>query len=353
MYTLYKRLSEEDFSFAYLDNFTDKATDALVSIQDARINPDKAARRKIRYLVTECFQNVIRHSQPKYNSFDKLFAVRSKGNHHAVVSINPVDQRKVNELGASIDSLKKLSEKELKAVYLDALQGKGFNKSGGAGLGLIEMARKSKKVPNYTFHRVDNDTSEFQFELAFHTQKTGVNDVFDIDTTEFYHYLKSNKVLILQKGQFSQDVVMSLFELLEGSLKNNIDSSAVSQKLYLVIELLQNMSNYSLETAKGKSGIFQIKLGEKGETIFETGNYLSNAEADNFNSHLIELKNLGKIELLKRYNKELRKGLKENDKPNAGIGIMEMLKLTQGNLDYHIEPIDDKKSFIVLTATVQ
>lgn len=352
MYTIYDQLSNEDFSFAYLDNFTESATEALISLQDARIRPDKAARKKIRYLVTECFQNIIRHSHPEHEEFDKLFAVRSTGNHHAVISINPVHENKVEQLSASIDGLKNLSEDELKNVYLDALQGKGFNQYGGAGLGLIEMARKAKKVPNYSFQPIDNELSAFHFELNFCSERGQSIDNFDISTNEFYHYLKENKVLIMQKGQFTQDVVMALFELLESSLKNNNEQGGISQKLYLVIELLQNMSNYSLLTDKGKSGIFQIKLGKNNEMIFETGNYLEKDRANEFEKHLTQLKKLGRVELLKRYNEELKAGTKEASHARGGIGIMEILKLTNGQLSHEIVPIDTAKSFIQLTATI-
>lgn len=351
LFNLYKDLKDDDFCFAYLDHFSDSSTDALIALQDARLADKRKIRKKISFLVTECFQNVVRHSEPSEQKFDKLFGLRSNDSIHTISTINPIIKGKKDKLQESIDHLKELSPKELKAIYLGSLTGNDFSQKGGAGLGLIEMARKSNGVPTYHFKDINDEISEFTLNLALSENKedsiVGTPPAMDV----FYPYFKSERVLMMQKGDFSQDVVVSLFELIEGNLKSDNGIKNYTKSLYLIIELLQNMSANSVEMDGKKNGIFQIQLSEEGNLVFQTGNLIEKENGIDLEKYIASLENLSKIELLKRYNKELKKGLLNEDlEQRGGIGLLEILKLTEGNLHFENHPINNEVSFVSFKA---
>ena len=60
------------------------------------------------------------------------------------------------------------------------------------------------------------------------------------------------------------------------------------------------------------------------------------------------------IALSLSHNKELKKGIANDDSEHrGGIGLLEILKLTDGNLDFEIVQIDDENSFVTFTAMVK
>jgi hypothetical protein len=353
IFDLYQDLRNDDFCFAYLDEFSDSSTDALIALQDARLADKRKVRKKISFLVTECFQNIVRHSEDSDQKFDKLFGLRSYGTTHALSTVNPILSAKKESLKNSLDHLKELSAEELKAIYLSALTSGDYSDKGGAGLGLIEMARKTNKVPTYNFRGIDDEFVSFTLNLAISENKGEIIEE-KLRTMDDYHpYFKEQRVLMMQKGNFSQEIVMSIFELVENNLQLNSNVITHTKSLYLLVELLQNMSANAIEINGEKQGIFQIQLNEKGGLIFQTGNCIASEDAAELKEYLHSIKNLSKIELLKLYNKELKKGLlNEYEENRGGIGLLEILKLTGGNLYYEIDTVNDETSFISFRATI-
>lgn len=348
----YRTLLDLDFCLAYLDNFDDSATDALIAMQDARLKTAKKIRKKVSFLMTECFQNIIRHTEDSQLDFDKLFVVQSKDEAHNIITINPVNLAKRDALEKSLSMLESLTEAELKQVYLDSLTGNKFSLKGGAGLGLIEMYRKTKQLPRYEFFPLSNELAAFKLELDI--TEDGISGDHSTLPISFYRDLSENRILILQKSDFTQDTVLSLFELIENNHSDPTLNADRSKKLYLLIELLQNMSANTTEISESRAGIFQISLTKAHELVFETGNCIENEKAAILKKRLDAIKDLSRIDLLKTYNKELLKGLDEDDQAaNAGIGLLEILKLTDSRLDYVIHPMTNTISFITFKATIE
>lgn len=353
--TIFERfyaLRDLDFCLAYLDNFDDTATDGLIAMQDARLQTAKKLRKKISFLVTECFQNIIRHSDESNLDFDKLFVVQSKGNSHKIITINPVSIDKKEALVTSMNHLEQLSESDLKEIYLNSLTGNNFSTKGGAGLGLIEMYRKTNRAPNFDFYPISGELVAFKLELEISEDEPDFPSENALDL-EFYRDLSRSRILILQKSDFSQETVLSLFELIENNQSNPQFNAVRSKKLYLLIELLQNMSANHASDKNNRDGIFQISLTKNHELLYETGNCIRNDQAELLKTRLESILNLNKIELIKAYKKELMKGLDDQDTTSrAGIGLLEIIKLTEGRLSYQIDPISDSISFITFRAII-
>ncbi|NOQ72559.1 MAG: hypothetical protein GQ574_11185 [Crocinitomix sp.] len=354
LFDLYSELKTDDFCFAYLDHFSDSSTDALIALQDARLADKRKVRKKISFLVTECFQNVVRHTEHSDQKLDKLFGMRSCGPIHSISTINPIIKSQREQLQNSIDHLNELSPEELKAVYLGSLTGNDFNNKGGAGLGLIEMARKTNRVPLYSFDSINDELDSFTLNLSLSENKEEPTKESNRSMATFYPYFKAENVLMMQKGNFSQEIVVSLFELVENNLQQNLATARHTKSLYLMVELLQNMSANTIEIDGKRNGIFQIKLGPHGGFIFQTGNCVTNAHALELKKYIESLENLNKIDLLKKYNMELKKGLSNDDSEHrGGIGLLEILKLTDGNLDFEMTQINDETSFVSFSAMVK
>jgi len=122
----------------------------------------------------EQMQNIIKYSADKYieNSdifgslgivvvgFDKL---KQK---YYVSSGNLVENGNVDKITKKIEDLKNRDKKSLREYYKE-LRKSGINKHDkGAGLGFIEMAKKSSEPIDYVFQQIDDTHSFFTIRIT-------------------------------------------------------------------------------------------------------------------------------------------------------------------------------------------
>jgi hypothetical protein len=74
-------------------------------------------------------------------------------------------QSNVEELKSKIDFINAMNGDELKAEYRKTLYKGDMSDKGGAGLGIIDIARRSGEKINYNFKQVDEYYSFFSLEV--------------------------------------------------------------------------------------------------------------------------------------------------------------------------------------------
>jgi hypothetical protein len=72
---------------------------------------------------------------------------------------NLIDNNSIEKISKNIDHLNTLERPELKALYLETLTNGQISKKGGAGLGIIIMAMKSKNKIGYKTFSIENNLS--------------------------------------------------------------------------------------------------------------------------------------------------------------------------------------------------
>lgn len=103
------------------------------------------------------------HSQ--YNAITLM--IGREGEHYVVMSGNIVHQSDVNNLITKIEQLRLLDASGLKALYKEQRRKPLDANARGAGLGLIDMARKTSQPLSYELQPIDEN-------LAFFTLKAVV-----------------------------------------------------------------------------------------------------------------------------------------------------------------------------------
>ena len=79
---------------------------------------------------------------------------------------NRVYNNDIPRLENKIESIRHLSKDELKALYKERRRMEPEPGSKGAGLGLIEIARKAGKPLDYSFTKIDNEFSFFSIKVV-------------------------------------------------------------------------------------------------------------------------------------------------------------------------------------------
>lgn len=89
-----------------------------------------------------------------------IITIRRDGERYTVSAGNLVEQRDVEELAVRLEELRELDPAGLKKRYKEILRSPR-SESGGAGLGLVNMARTSRGPLAFSFEKVDGRCSFF------------------------------------------------------------------------------------------------------------------------------------------------------------------------------------------------
>ncbi|MDF2540524.1 MAG: hypothetical protein K0S47_242 [Herbinix sp.] len=91
---------------------------------------------------------------------------REESGNYFIYCGNRILKQDVERISANLEFLKKLSKEELKALYKERRRMEGEPGSKGAGLGLIEMARRSSEPLQFSFEPVNDELSFFSIKVV-------------------------------------------------------------------------------------------------------------------------------------------------------------------------------------------
>ena len=364
VFQFFRKFKNDHFSLAYMGEFDDELTEGLMRSNETSIHEPKNFKKRLSFLITECFQNIIRHEDKpeiltRTNDKPKIFLLRNVGNSHYISSTNLISNTKKADLELKLNSINTLSAEDLKNVYVSALTNNEISEKGGGGLGLIEMARKSESPLEFAFEFVNYYLSIFYIQVRFIAFKKAKEDdipdsaeVITInETKEIYNLMLEEKIVMIRKGDFSQESILPIINLIEGNLKLQTNfSGSKKTTMYLMVELLQNISKHALKINKEREGIFMISKNNNKYTL-SAGNYIDTDAVEQLKTNLESVAQLGKDELAKLYKQTLFKK-EPNINGNAGIGLIEICKYSSEKIKFSFNKIDETISFFSLSVTI-
>ena len=354
----FDRIKEDNLCLLYNGDFNDDITNKLIELSEYNINNIDTLhkmKKKASFLMAECFQNIVRHGESldgkvHASTNEGFFLTKNWQDTYYITSGNLIENQKIQNLQRQLEKVNSLDKDELKVLYREVLENEEISDKGGAGLGLIEMARKSGQKLDYVFTDYDKNFALFYNQIVLKSNIQDITSVdkfgFKIDEAIHYHQkMVSEDILVIHKGDFSQDAIFPVLKIIEENLqKARKDSTSKKKIFHILVELLQNISRHCLMVGDKKEGIFLI-----GKTdnyfVINTGNLIKNNEVKSLKKQLDLLNGLNGKELKELYLSKLR----ERHLPNnggAGIGLIDIARRLISPVNYSIEPIDDEKSFL-------
>lgn len=135
------------------------------------LNVAKQKKRKIVNISIETLQNLQLHSLPLENSkhqLPPLYVLTQKGKSIAIVIGNLMDSSECTVLKDKINKINSLNEEEIKFLYGVIMKQTvvKFSTKGGAGLGLIDMKKKSGNNLEFKFQPIDDEVTYFNLRIT-------------------------------------------------------------------------------------------------------------------------------------------------------------------------------------------
>ena len=134
---------------SYAGNVSDSSIDHLLELAEQKLNQQSATRntkKKVFKILVETVQNAYHHldkPSPGKNMEPVKFRLEKKDLTYTVIAGNPVKNNKIGALKSAIDKFNSMSIPELKQYYRTRLRQGYTSTDNGAGLGLVDMIRKS------------------------------------------------------------------------------------------------------------------------------------------------------------------------------------------------------------------
>ncbi|PLX11621.1 MAG: hypothetical protein C0594_03385, partial [Marinilabiliales bacterium] len=269
---------------------------------------------------------------------------------------NLVENTNIPPIEKLLKKINSLEKDELKKYYKEVLLEGEISDKGGAGLGLIDMARKSGNKLSYDFKNVSDDLSYFYLHTIPSLTKEG-GDVGTGDDSlkniiNIHSVLNEESVLLIFNGNFNQETLVTLLSTIEGQMQG--PASFKKKVFYITVEMLQNIFKHGSSPDNrdnGNPGIFFI--GERdGMYTITTGNYITEDKIVDLTEKIDYVNNLNQEELDEFYNKRLF-NFDIDDSKKAGLGIIDLRLKSGEELNYIFHEIDNKYSFFTFQARVK
>ncbi|MDB5273072.1 MAG: hypothetical protein JWO58_1439 [Chitinophagaceae bacterium] len=178
VYQLHKTMVDNSLILVYEGEFTQEITKSVLSMAERNLEymeEESSTKKKVFNVMVECLQNICKHTDKVAE--DKLwnsaiFMIAKDSEYYSIVSGNAIENSFIPALEEKLSQINSLDKEGLKNLYKEMLMNAQLSEKGGAGLGFVDIARKSGQKLDYSFEPI-NDHSSF---FCFRTKIARVNE---------------------------------------------------------------------------------------------------------------------------------------------------------------------------------
>ena len=367
-YSLFKRIGNSDFEYVYRGYFNHNITKKILALADrsiAKVTGDTQAtlQKRIYYIMVEGLQNITHHQDEIANdqNFDKypgLFAIQKSGEKYFITTGNIIANDKVDDLKKRLDTINSLGKEELKKYHREILTGGTISDKGGAGLGLIEMSRKSGSKLHYKFEWLDDEYTYFYLQTQLpsdvleDSSDSTIHSHCSMDgLMSLHHQMISENLQLLFNGFFNQENLLCLLAIIKSRSNMPLTTIKISN---VMVEMLQNIIKHGekYETSSvGVPGVFF--LGQTGnETILTSGNIIKDESTGAIAQRLEFVNGMAK-DALSDYYDDILLDFESADAKKTGLGFTDLRIKSDRPLKYEFQQLDGGHTFYLLQTAIK
>ena len=178
IYKAYQTMERDNIILSFKGQITKELLSSVYQIMESRLealDEDNRTKKKVYNILVESLQNIYHHMDMLRQESegddsgmkDAMFMiVRGEGGFYYIHTGNFILNTKCDLLKSRIDQINGMSAEELRTHYVDRLSTSELSEKGGAGLGIIDIARKSGNKLGYKFNLVNEKYSFFSLIVS-------------------------------------------------------------------------------------------------------------------------------------------------------------------------------------------
>ena len=363
VYDLFCKMTRYDMNYLYHGDFTPDLTTGILSFAETaldKIGESNKVRKKVYFIMVESLQNITRHQEVPVTAKDvsSFFIIQGINNAYFITSGNTISNEKMRSLRSKLDMVNSLGPEELKIYSKELLEAGELSDKGGAGLGLIEMARKSGNKLLYDFQQTDGGNCFFYYQIKVATPDEApavdesYNDNFD-NAKALHRLFVEKKLNIVYQGGFSNENVQGVLAMIENGFSERHSNFIQDSAYQVIVEMLHNIYRhaYSFEIdTESKPGIFMIANENDAYTLI-SGNLVGNSHIESLQAKVDAVMKSSADEAGLKF-KQLTKLGGHKPQSGQGAGFYDMHLKTGNRISYEFIPVNEEYSFFVLKAEV-
>lgn len=165
-YQMYKSMKTNEINLIYEGEVTQEITRTFTSLTEkslAKTEESNMVQRKVFHVMVECLQNISKHADSIDGEEDKrgIVMVSHGKESYNIITGNVIKNEKIPSLKASLDTVNNLNKEDLSTLFKKQMREGRLSDKGGAGLGLIDIAKKTGSKLTYQFKELNDDVSFF------------------------------------------------------------------------------------------------------------------------------------------------------------------------------------------------
>jgi hypothetical protein len=184
VYELYDKMRHHQVNLAYEGEITHQITKAFTSLTENNMSKEddvNSVQRKVFHVMVECLQNISKHADQRGDILSAkdgrgLFLVCKGEDEYNVTTGNVIKNDKVEALRKMLENINSLDKDGLKQIYKQQIREGRLSEKEGAGLGFIDIARKTGKKLIYRFLPINEENSFFILISCIPRRKDDIDD---------------------------------------------------------------------------------------------------------------------------------------------------------------------------------
>jgi Family of unknown function (DUF6272) len=169
-YQIHESLIANHIMMVYEGEVNQDITKAFTALTQKNLDEDNGAsvpiKKRVYHVMVECLQNIGRHSDNVISGEPELpgtgiFMVSRNGTAYSVVTGNPIANTKIADVTEMLNKVNGMDQEQIKAYYKEKILASRISEKGGAGLGFIDIVKKTGNKIDFHFEKINEVTSFF------------------------------------------------------------------------------------------------------------------------------------------------------------------------------------------------
>lgn len=161
----------DGFPVVYKGKLNHEILKLFTSMAEAKVSKgcsNISVRRLVFHVIVECVQNITRHSDDygEDGIGNGIFVVGERKDYYYIITGNVIQSHKVPKLERQLEMLNAKTNNELLKLHKSQMMDGELSEKGGAGLGLIDMVRKTGEKYIYQFLKLDTENHYFILKVT-------------------------------------------------------------------------------------------------------------------------------------------------------------------------------------------
>ena len=124
----------------------------------------ETTKKRVYHVMVECLQNICKHADEKEFTEDigrgkGILLVGNDSEQYSITTGNIISNENISGLAEMLDRINAMNPDEIKKTYKQMIRDARLSDKGGAGLGFIDMVKKTGNPIEYLVHQIDDEKS--------------------------------------------------------------------------------------------------------------------------------------------------------------------------------------------------